>query len=258
MHRTAKAPSALLQWMELRAGAELAAGIAAYPAARLMPKGDGHAVLVLPGFLAGDGSTKLLRKTLCKLGYDARGWDQGRNLGPSPRLENAMAERLAKLAEESGGPVSLVGQSLGGMYARVLSQRHAEWVRMVATLGSPLAGHPRQTNAWRLYGWISGSRDVDEGLLAELALPAKVPTTAIYSKTDGVVAWPCSLVEAGEMSENIEVRSSHCGMGFHPAVLFALADRLAQPAGAWRPFERSGAKSWVYPEPASLGVGSGS
>jgi hypothetical protein len=136
-----------------------------------------------------------------------------------------------------------------------MSSRRPELARMVATLGSPLAGHPRSTNAWRLYGWIHGSGDVDEDLLAELSLPARVPTTAIYSKSDGVVAWPCSLVASGIMSENIEVRSSHCGMGFNPAVMYALADRLAQPQGRWKTFDRAGPKSWVYPKPADLGAG---
>lgn len=243
-------PSRLLLLAEGRALWEAAAGVAWWPLLRLAPRGDGHAVLVLPGLVASDASTGLLRRYLHYRNYDVHGWGQGRNLGPRPGVEKGMVDLLKKLADQSGQKVSVVGWSLGGVYARMLAASHTDEVRDVITLGSPFVGSGHATNAWRIYESVSGQNADDEQRWSQVRPTPSVPTTSIYSRTDGVVAWQCSLEKAGPQAENIEVLASHLGLGFHPAVLYALADRLAQPEGDWKPFEGSRLGPWVYPKPA--------
>jgi pimeloyl-ACP methyl ester carboxylesterase len=155
------------------------------------------------------------------------------------------------MSDTHGRKVSLVGWSLGGLYARQLAKMMPERVRSVITLGSPFAGPPRSTNAWRVYELASGRRADEEdprfgGTLAE---PPPVPTTAIYSRTDGICAWQGCKEKTSAKTESIEVESSHCGMGHHPAAVYAVADRLAQPEGQWKPFDRSGWRALVFPDP---------
>lgn len=246
------APSRLLQLLELRAAWELAAGVAALPWLRLAPRGDGHPVLVLPGLIASDASTRLLRGFLTRRGYDVHGWGLGRNYGPRPGVEDAMLATIDRLHARTGRKVSLVGQSLGGAYARLLAARRPDAVRSVITLGSPVAGHPRSSNAWRLYEFTSGHGAVDPQRWQRVTQAPHVPTTSIYSRSDGVVAWRSS-IEAAALphTENIEVVSSHVGMAVNPAVLFVVAERLAQREGQWRRFERRGWRAAVFPKPAA-------
>jgi len=246
------APSRLLQLLELRATWEFAAGVAALPWLRLAPRGDGHTVLVLPGLVASDASTRMLRDFLTRHGYDTHGWGLGRNYGPRAGVEEAMLATIDRLHAKSGRKISLIGQSLGGAYARLLAARRPDAVRSVITLGSPVTGHPRSSNAWRVYEFTSGTSSVDPKRWQEVTRAPQVPTTSIYSRSDGVVAWRSS-IEASELAhtENVEVVSSHIGMAVHPAVLFAIADRLAQPEGAWKPFERTGWRAAVFPKPAA-------
>ena len=246
------APSRLLQLLELRAPCEFAVGVAALPWLRLAPRGDGHPVLVLPGLVASDVSTKLLRDFLTRRGYDVHGWGLGRNFGPRPGVEEAMLDSIDKLHAQSGRKVSLIGQSRGGAYARLLAARRPDAVRSVITLGSPVAGHPRSSNAWRVYEFTSGKSSVDPQRWQQVTQAPQVPTTSIYSRSDGVVAWQSSIeTSVRAQTENIEVVSSHIGMAVHPLVLFAVADRLAQPEGAWQPFERRGWRAAVFPRPAA-------
>ncbi|WP_240047683.1 alpha/beta fold hydrolase [Sphingomonas panacisoli] len=211
--------------------------------------------MVIPGFTAGDGSTTLLRHFLGQLGYDARGWKLGQNLGPraTGRAGEKLLSRLKAIAAEAKGPVSLVGWSLGGVMARQLARQAPEIVRQVITLGSPFTGNPRASSVWRLYQALSGQRLSDRATarqLRESRLAPPVPSTAIYTRDDGVVAWQNCVEPVGAATDNIEVRGSHCGLGANPAVLYAVADRLAQPADDWKPFERGGLRSWVYPSTA--------
>lgn len=161
-----------------------------------------------------------------------------------------MQQRLAELADRHGRKVSLVGWSLGGIFARELARHAPQQVRQVITLGSPFAGPPRASNAWQMYERLSGRRSDDWPQREAMKRPPPVPATAIYSRSDGIVAWQGCREREGPASENIEVEASHCGLGHHPAVLHAIADRLAQRDGAWKPFERRGARSWLYPDPA--------
>lgn len=254
MSATAQAmrpPSKTLMFLEGRAFHEFGAFLGALPLLNLAPRGDGHPVLVLPGLVASDVSTKPLRSFLQGRGYAVSGWKLGRNLGLRDGVQDSMVDLLREMNETHGRKVSLVGWSLGGLYARQLAKMMPERVRSVITLGSPFAGNPKSTNAWRVYEFASGKRadDTDEHFGGSLAGAPPVPTTAIFSRTDGVCAWQSCMEQSSAMSESIEVESSHCGMGHHPAVVYAVADRLAQTEGAFAPFDRSGWRSLVYPDP---------
>ena len=248
-----KPPSALLAFTELpRALAELGSLPLASPLLYSAPRGDGHPVLVLPGFVTTDISTGVLRRYLDRLGYDAHAWELGRNLGP--RAIGVQGERLIERLDTvhalTGKTVSLIGWSLGGVMARQVARRRPDAVRQVITLGSPFAGDPRASNVWRTYEKLTGQKIGDKGTqeqLRESAIAPPVPSTAIYSKGDGIVAWQNCVEPEAALTDNIEVFGSHCGLGVNPAVLYAIADRLAQPDGAWTPFERSGLRAIVYP-----------
>ena len=217
------------------------------------PRGDGHPVLVLPGFVTSDRSTSLLRRFLTRMDYDAHSWNLGHNLGPKAIGQEGehLIARLDEVHAKTGRKVSLVGWSLGGMMARQLSRRRPDIVRQVITLGSPIVGNPRATNAWRAYQAMTGQRLEDPGAqeqLRESELPPPVPSTAIYTKEDGIVAWQNCMEPADALTDNIQVHGSHCGLGVNPVVLFAVADRLAQEEGTWKPFDRSSLiRQFAYP-----------
>jgi pimeloyl-ACP methyl ester carboxylesterase len=225
---------------------ETASLLAAMPFLLRLPRGDGHAVLVFPGMGGNDLTTLPLRTVLSALGHRTHAWGQGANRGPRRGVLDRCSQDVRRLAEESGGKVSLVGWSLGGIYAREMAKLHPSLVRTVITLGTPFAGHPRSTNAWRIYEWLTGAKAENPRLLARIRKPPPVPTTSIYSRSDGIVAWPCSLNEPSELAENIEVRASHVGMGTNPLALYAVADRLRQPDGRWQPFDAGGARRWFF------------
>ncbi|MDJ0787897.1 MAG: alpha/beta hydrolase [Myxococcota bacterium] len=226
-------------------------GMTLGPSAALLrraQRGDGHPVMVLPGFTAGDTSTRALRGYLKQQGFRAHPWLQGRNLGPRDALPQRMAARLAELSERHGRKVSLLGWSLGGIYARELAKRLPDRVRQVVTLGSPFADVDRPTNVTALFDWFSDRRRRTTRSDRALALrePPPMPSTAIYSRTDGVVHWSTCLEPETDHTENIPVPGSHSGLGFNPLVLYAVADRLSQPEGEWTPFERSGWRRHLY------------
>jgi pimeloyl-ACP methyl ester carboxylesterase len=250
--QTLSPPSRTLMFLEgRRAISELGAFLGALPLLSLAPRGDGHPVLVLPGLVASDTSTGALRSFLKNRGYAINGWRHGRNLGLRHGVQDAMVDQVQELNDTHGRKVSLVGWSLGGIYARQLAKMMPERVRGVITLGSPFAAGPKATNAWRIYEIASGRRadEEDARFGGALADTPPVPTTAIFSRTDGICAWQGCMEKTTAMSESIEVESSHCGMGHHPAAVYAVADRLAQPEGEWAPFDRSGWRSMVYPNP---------
>jgi pimeloyl-ACP methyl ester carboxylesterase len=243
-------PPLLWQLLEGRALLELGAMAWLYPVLRQAPEGDGHPVLVLPGFLASGSSTLPLRRYLGSLGYAAHRWKLGRNLGRVGEMEERLLARLRELRKRYGRRVSLIGWSLGGMYARELAWLAPDDVRLVITLGTPFRHHAG-TSVTLLYEDVSGQREaqMDPELLLRLARPPPVPATSIYTRTDGVVHWRCSLEYPGPTTENIRVHGSHCGLGHNPLALWAIADRLAQPEGQWRPFVGTAVRRLAYPAP---------
>jgi pimeloyl-ACP methyl ester carboxylesterase len=224
----------------------------ALPFLEAAPRGDGHAVIVFPGLAASDVSTLPMRRYLASRGFDVRPWGLGRNFGPGRGTLESCFEMVREARRETGRKVSLIGWSLGGIYAREAAKAAPNDVRSVVTLGTPFAGHPKATNAWRIYEMTSGERSEERMTHMRLAEAPPVPTTSIYSRTDGIVAWQCSIQAPGRRrdTENIEIEASHIGLGLTPAALYALADRLAQPEGQWTPFDRSGFKSLFYGDPA--------
>ena len=241
-----KAPGVFLLALEWRAPLEWGAALAAWPMLRMAPAGDGHAVIVFPGLAAGDLSTVLLRNFLKAQGYDTYGWDLGLNFGPREGVVRKSVERVLQIHRDTGRKVSLIGWSLGGVYAREVAKVYPDAVRQVITLGTPFTGHPKATNAWRLYEFVTGHKIGAPELHEPLRTPPPVPTTSIYSRTDGVVAWQCSLNEDSPQAENIEVHASHIGMGMNPLALYAIADRLRQDPARWKRFDAAGARRWFY------------
>ena len=234
---------------------EMTALTYAWPALVTAPRGDGHRVFILPGFMGGDSSTLLLRRYLSRLYSAPSPWGLGQNSG-SFELQDRLQSAFDEFLDLNDGQVSLIGQSLGGVYARMLALRRPERVRQVITLGSPFASRgPDSVNALvsRLFRSMSGmSVSEMSHQMDELQNRLPVPSTAVYSKLDGVVHWSACLDDAGEQAENVEVLGSHTGMALNPTVLYVIADRLAQALGEWRPFKRNGCmRAMVYPKPES-------
>jgi pimeloyl-ACP methyl ester carboxylesterase len=235
-------PGHLLRALEWRTGAEYLAARLAMRRIAKWPHGDGHPVLVLPGFLAGPRSTELLRNVLRRLNYRVYDWGLGYNMGYRPSMKESLPARLHHIRERTGGRrVSLIGWSAGGIYARELARALPDDVRSVITLGSPFRGNHQASTAWRVWQLVNRGADataaVSESALTRRAQPLSVPTTCIYSKSDGIVAWQCCMSLPAPETENVEVRSSHLGYGHNLETLSVIADRLAQAEGEWRPFQ---------------------
>ncbi len=235
-----------------RAFGELVSFAAVRPWLAGLPVGDGHSVLVVPGLQSNDESTVPLRGMLDTWGYSSHGWGLGQNIGPTAKAIDGLGELLDQLTTHQGEAISVIGWSLGGIFARELARRSPESVRQVITLGSPFAmKDPRQSRAYSLYESFAHlhaeRRDLPISLERE---PMPVPTTSIYSPYDGIVAWESCLNTASPLAENISVRGSHCGLGHHPAALFAIADRLRQPTGSWHPFSPPALLRHEFPTPA--------
>ena len=214
-----------------------------------MPRGDGHGVVLLPGFLGDDGYNAPLRRYLGKLGYAAVGWSQGRNLGPRGDLLERAVDYIAGHADETGGKVTLVGHSLGGIYARELAKEIPDQIRQVISLGSPF-GNGRDTASYpsRLFYALNQQDEIslDQYRLSE---PPPVPTTAVYTREDGVVNYlTCFQEGRHDQVQNIQVWGSHCGLTINPMVWFLLAERLSQADGSWEPFKSSTWRRLFYPK----------
>ena len=208
----------------------------------LHKKGDGHPVLVLPGFMTTDNSTKPLRNHIDKLGYKSYGWGIGRNQAKVEYIEMLLTKVKAIYAANNM-KVSVIGWSLGGIYARQIAKMAPELVKQVIVLGSPFGGVEEPNHARWMYDLITKGnteRNVDPVLLEDIPKPAPVPTTAIYSKEDGIVPWEVCIEAEDETHQNVRVRGSHIGLGVNPIVLNVIADRLAQDENDWQPFESGG------------------
>ena len=251
-HRSYDAPPLSLYATEAgRALGDLALYGAARPLVPLLPTGDGHPVLVLPGLLADDRSTGILRGVLRRLGYRVHGWRLGRNIGPTARCLEGMHSLVCGLHQRYGQPVTLVGWSLGGIFARQLAREEPSCVRQVITLGSPFRmSRTSQSRAHRAFERYSHLHVLPAQLPLERdAEPLTVPATSVYSRLDGIVSWQACLDVPGPRTENIAVFASHLGMGYHPAALYAVADRLAQLEGTWSRFRPPLTMRPAFPRP---------
>ncbi len=220
---------------EVRAAPEFIRFMLALSGLRQLKGGDRQGVIVYPGLLAGDALTGPLRDLLCDLGYYAHGWEMGLNLGLRPGLLQTMMKQVRVVHEGSRKPVSLIGWSLGGLYARELAKRLPDKVRQVITLGTPVTGDMRDNRAWRLYEALNGHLVDAPPIDTDLRDHPPVPTTSIYSRSDGIVS-PGSSIANGPLIESIEIGGSHFGLPWNTRAIRIIADRLAQAEGGWRPY----------------------
>lgn len=208
-----------------------------------LPIGDGHPVVVYPGLAAGSFATSHLRSFLKDSGFAAYDWESGINTGHTGELDDwlgDLVERVRELHREHGAKVSLVGWSLGGVYAREIARRCPEAVRQVITLATPFNSLGSGNHAGAIYTLFKPEgTPLSPAVEARLRETPPVPTTSIYSKSDGIVAWRGCIEKRTGRSENVEVSASHLGMVSHPQVMRIIANRLAQPEGQWRPLRRS-------------------
>lgn len=242
---------------ESRAFAEFGLTSLMMPLLMQAPRGDKHPVMVIPGFLAGDGTTAPLRTYLRMKGYKPSGWQLGRNLGTEivggeNLVSDALLERVLSEHVKHHRKVSLIGWSLGGILAREIARIIPDSVRQVISLGSPFNGPqgsaPVAARIFELLNGDVGSREPHA--MARMLTPPPVPCTAIFSRTDGVAHWQaCRDNEAHGASENIEVNGSHMGLGHNPQVLWIIADRLAQKENSWSPFRERRLHRLAFPDP---------
>lgn len=236
-----KAPSlSLLATEPLRAMFDF---IASRMAAGAQPIGDGHSVVVFPGLGGAPFTTSQLRRYLDEAGFEAHDWGRGMNTGPEGQFEPwlmGLVQHVRELHGATGRKVSLVGWSLGGVYAREIAKLAPESVRQVVTLGTPFASLGGANHASGIYKLLNRDNAVrmTPRLQARLRACPPVPTTSVYSKSDGVVSWQGCIEKTTAASESVEVNASHLGMVTHPEVLRIVANRLAQAEGGWRPLDR--------------------
>ena len=221
------------------------------------PAGDGHPVLIFPGFLTNDTFIAPLRECIAEKGYKVYGWEGGFNLGLDKKSAQQMQTRLKEIFDENGGrKITLIGHSLGGIYARELAREFPDMVRDVITLGTPFGGMHDKTATPSYLGDLYGQLNPATAHLLKsakmsdrLLTPPPVPTTSIFSKTDETVEWHACLNPAAPQTENIQVHASHAGIPFNPTAINVILDRLGQKEGQWKPFAASTSRlaNFFYP-----------
>jgi pimeloyl-ACP methyl ester carboxylesterase len=170
----------------------------------------GDPVLVIPGFLATDRTTMALRKALARAGWRVHGWGMGWNLGVKADTLDALEARVDRMGVKK--PVLIVGWSLGGLYARELARQCPNRVRAVVTLGSPFSGDAHQNNVWQLYELVAGHK-VDQPPIPRILEKPPVPSLAIWSRRDGIIAPRAAYGLEGERDEAVELDSAHMAFG---------------------------------------------
>ncbi len=254
-----KKPHMAYSLLELRAPLEAISLSASMRILKKAPKGDGQPVLVLPGFMTGDRATFVLRRYLNEQGFSTHAWGQGTNPGLREDIYQNLEEHVEKIYNTHGQKVSIVGWSLGGLYARCLGHRLSSKIRQVITIGSPFAINSSfapddlaiSGPVLKLYERLNPNVADDPLVTGEPIWenPPPVPSTAIYSEDDGVASWHYCVDDVSERTENIRIFGSHMGLTHNPFVLYALADRLAQPLNKWKHFDINGYKRVFYCQP---------
>jgi pimeloyl-ACP methyl ester carboxylesterase len=251
----AKPPRRFYTLLEWRALLELGTLPMSWPWLRSTPKGDGHPVLLLPGFTAGDATLTPLAVFLRSRGYAVETWGFGQNRGFSRKFVVALEQKVRYMHHRAGRKISLIGHSLGGVFAYDLAHRMPECVRGVISLGSPMRLDPARVEAplsvkvlYRLLAHPMGPvAHMAMSRARHLGTPPAMPSVCIYSATDGVVPAHAAVIEtASKQHENLAVPGSHVGLGVNPLVLWILADRLSQSEGRWKPFKPKGAVAQLY------------
>lgn len=224
-----KAPTLLTTLFETRFITELI-GYLALSERRLvadLPVGDRRPILVIPGFLCSDLSTWPLRRFLRKIGYRSFAWKQGVNWGPKPGVRPRLLQRVSQLHARYGQPVTIIGWSLGGYYARELACTRPELIREVITLGSPLHGTPQATALWNAFVWLNRRHmpQVTYGLI-DFPMPHAVPCLSIFTREDGIVPWEYCVPPRGLGGHHLQVRGTHIGLVANAEVMRALGLHL--------------------------------
>jgi pimeloyl-ACP methyl ester carboxylesterase len=203
--------------------------------ARLRPRahnqvdvGGGQPVITIPGFLAGDISMAQMRANLRAAGFRAHGWRMGINRGARADILDRLDARVTEIAAREGRPPALVGWSLGGIYAREYAKRFPERVHSVVTMGTPFSGSRRANNAWRLYRIVAGHDVEDPPIMLHDAPKPAVPTYALWSRHDGVVAPDSARGLAEESDAAIECDCVHLAFAFVPQVTAVVIDCLTR------------------------------
>lgn len=197
------------------------------------PRGEGRPVLLLPGFGQSEASLGPLSKALRQQDFHSQGWGLGRNLGIKAGMTSRLLDTLEAQRQSHGQAPALVGWSLGGTIARELARKAPHLVSQVITLGSPIAG-PYATTLQPLFRLLNpGQKTASYSAQRHTAPPVRC--TAVFTRSDGIVAWPTSQELEGSNTENIEVHGAHLGLGFNPAVWFLICHRLS-PATSAEPF----------------------
>lgn len=186
---------------------------------------DGPPLMVIPGFLANDHTTLGLQRALARAGYRVTGWGLGLNKGVAADTLARIVERVEAFG--AGRPVILVGWSLGGIFAREAAKIRPDLVAKVITMGSPFSGDPHGNNVWRLYEWVAGHPVDDPPIKTDLAEKPPVPTLALWSRRDGIVAIASARGQPGESDRQVELDCSHMGFAVsaraYPKIVAALA-----------------------------------
>ena len=256
-HPHKDAPHLLHSVTEFRALLEMATLPYSLPLLMSAPHGDGHPVLLMPGFMASEASLIALKLFLRNRGSDVHTWGLGRNVGFQNKHASALEQKIRHLHHTSGRKVSLVGWSLGGVFGLYGAHQAPECVRMLITLGSPVSVDPAGSKSppmvqalYRLIahplGPAAHSMQPRVRKLRDKKLPP-VPMSCLYSLTDGVVPPQEATIDGDPaMHENIRVPGSHTGLGVNAIVLCIVADRLAQADGQWRPYRPEGVSGALY------------
>ncbi len=249
-----KKPKALHTILESRFAVEALAHLSSKPFERLLPRGDGHPVLVIPAFLTSDAFTASLRNSLSRLGYDVHAWQQGLNTGLHHNKLVLLRRHLKEIVLQRQQKITIIGWSLGGIYARALAAENGDHIRQVITLGSPFGIPVSERRSDAVQGLVSQAfqllnRGAEDPMVAKAALWQKtpaVPCTSIYTESDGIVHWHYCVDQKHSQSENIRVPGSHIGLTHNPAVLYLLADRLQQRAESWQAFNTRGWRERLF------------